>query len=111
MSVQGDRGTTEHAVSVALGDGLCTVFPAFNRIALAGNRFAVHDVGVRAEYGLNIVGPDDIGGTPGLFLLLDVTVADVGQAQRLVSAFAEDFGDGAADGSEADEGYTCATSG
>src|SRR5471032_3526494 len=49
MSVQGDRGTAEHAVSVALGDGLCTVFPAFNRVTLAGNRLAIHDVSIRTR--------------------------------------------------------------
>ena len=63
-----------------------------------------HDVGVGAEHRLNVVGPDDIAWNPGLLLLFDVAVADVGEAERLVVALAQNFGDGAADGSEADEG-------
>ena len=36
-------------------------------------------------------------------LFFDVAVADVGEAEGWVGAIAQDFGDGAADGSEADE--------
>ena len=75
----------------------------FSRIQ-AADQFD-HDVDVRAEYDLNIVGPDDVIGHPGLLLFFNVTVADAGEAEGLVRTLAEDLGDGATDGSEADKGY------
>ena len=47
MPVQGSRGSAKHAVPVPFRYGLRSVLLAFNRVTLAGNRLAVHDVDVR----------------------------------------------------------------
>lgn len=47
MPVQCNRSTAEHAVPVTFRDRLDTVLLALDRIALAGYRFAVHDVDIR----------------------------------------------------------------
>ena len=42
-------------------------------------------------------------GTHGCFFLLDIAIADVRQTKRMVAALAQNFRDGPADSSEADQ--------
>src|SRR5208337_529321 len=62
-------------------------------------------VGVGIENGPEIFRPDHIPRNPRLLLALDVSIADVGQAQRAIAAFTKNLGYCAANGSEAYQRY------
>ena len=66
------------------------------------------NVGIGRENGVEVVGPNYVVRNPGLLLALEVAIADVSEAEQAVAVIvfscAENFGNGAADSSEAHEG-------
>ena len=50
---------------------------------------------------MEVFGPDNITGNPGLLLALEVAIADVRQAQQAIASLAKNLGYGAAHRSEA----------
>ncbi len=63
-----------------------------------------HDVRAGIKNRLEVFGPNYVTRHPGLFFALEVAIADVGQAEHAIAAFAQNFGHGAAHGSEAHQG-------
>ena len=65
------------------------------------------DFRIGCEYFVDVFGPDDVAGKAIGFLAADIAVEDVRQDEWACGILAEDFGDRAADGAEAEEGDAC----
>lgn len=46
--MQRDRTAADHTCCIAFSDGLCPVLLAFDRVPLASDRLALHEVRIRA---------------------------------------------------------------
>ena len=61
------------------------------------------DVHIRAQHRLDIIGPHHVCGNPCLLLPLNVAIANVGKAERLVAALAKNLRDRAPHGSKSNQ--------